>query len=118
MNPHKSFAITRSRELRQSQTPYEAALWQLLRDHRMAGYHWRRQHPIGPYIADFACVKSKLVVELDGDSHDDREESDAHRDAMLQQLGWRTLRIANRDLMHSPEGVWQTVLQSLVDAGP
>ena len=113
MHHEKPRKIVRARELRREQTPHEAALWQLLRAHRMEGFHWRRQHPIGPYFADFACVKAKLVVELDGSSHDDRQEHDAHRDAMLREHGWTTLRIPNRDLMRSPEGVWQTIVAQL-----
>ena len=109
----RSRTVTRARELRQTQTPYEAALWRLLRDHRMQGFHWRRQHPVGPYFADFACLKSKLIVELDGDSHADRQDHDNNRDESLRQRGWTTLRIANRDLMRSPEGVWKIIRAAL-----
>ncbi len=105
--------IARARKLRQTQTPYETVLWRLLRAHRMEDFHWRRQHPIGPYFADFACLKCKLIVELDGDSHEEREDHDANRDESLRQRGWTTLRIANRDLMRSPEGVWETIRAAL-----
>ena len=86
------------------------------RDHQMEGIHWRRQHPIGPYIADFACVAAKLVVELDGNSHEGRETEDANRDEALLELGWRTLRIPNRDLMRDSESVWQTIAYHLQKA--
>ena len=62
--------IARARELRRDMTPPERALWKLLRAHRMEGWHWRRQHPIGNYYADFACPAAMLVVDLDGRSHD------------------------------------------------
>src|SRR6476469_8531863 len=104
--PHPKTA--RARELRRHQTPYETALWKLLRDHQMDGYHWRRQYPIGPYFADFACAKAKLIVELDGRSHDGRELADTDRDFALKQWGWTTLRVLNTDLMRHPEGVWLT----------
>jgi very-short-patch-repair endonuclease len=79
----------------------------------MDGYHWRRQYPIGPYFADFACIKAKLIVELDGCSHDGREQSDINRDFVLNQWGWTTLRITNTDLMRYPDAVWQTIVQHL-----
>ncbi|BCM89994.1 putative protein [Abditibacteriota bacterium] len=103
----------RARELRRDMTPFERKLWQMLRDHQMEGFHWRRQHPIGPYIADFACVAAKLIVELDGNSHDGRENEDANRDAALRELGWRTLRIPNCDLMRDSENVWATTASHL-----
>ena len=112
--PHQPSSKTvRARELRRTQTPYEAALWKLLRHHQMEGYHWRRQYPIGPYFADFACLGAKLVVELDGRSHDGLEQRDAQRDAHLQEWGWTTLRILNTDLVRAPEGVWLMIAQHL-----
>jgi len=106
--------IPRARELRRTQTPAEVALWKLLRAHQMEGYHWRRQHPIGPYFADFACPKACLVVELDGSSHDERADHDANRDIVLKEAGWTTLRIPNRDLLRSPESVWEVIALHLV----
>ena len=105
--------IERARELRQTQTPYEAKLWKLLRNRQLAGYKFRRQVPIGPYFADFACIKEKLIIELDGNSHDGCEEHDRERDAFLHNDGWRTIRILNRDLMRSEDDVWQTIEQIL-----
>lgn len=99
----------RARELRQTQTSPEAKLWDLLRNRQLENYKWKRQVPIGRYYADFCCPASKLIIELDGSSHADREEYDAIRDASLKSEGWRTLRIANSDLMRDEEGVWQTI---------
>ncbi len=96
----------RARELRQTQTPAECALWKLLRAHKMQGFQFRRQHPIDRFFADVACPTVKLIVELDGSSHDDRLEQDAVRDEHLNQHGWTTLRFANGDLLKNPEGVW------------
>ena len=101
--------IERARELRQTQTPYEAKLWKLLRNRQLDGTKFRRQVPIGPYFADFACIKEKLIIELDGNSHDGREEHDYERDAFLHNDGWRTIRILNRDLIRNEDGVWQTI---------
>lgn len=72
----------------------------------MQGLHWRRQHPIGNYFADFACSRAKLVIELDGSSHDDRQDADANRDEVMRELGWTTMRFSNSEFARAPEGVW------------
>ena len=107
MSPPKS--IVRARELRRDMTPPERKLWKLLRHHQMRGLHWRRQHPIGNYYADFACSRARLVVELDGASHADRQDADANRDEALCEWGWTTLRFSNADFARSPDGVWQKI---------
>ena len=107
----------RARELRQTQTRPEATLWKLLRNRQLEGFKFCRQFPIGAYYADFCCRKAKLVVELDGQSHDDRAEYDALRDAALQSEGWRTIRISNRDLIHNPEGAWLSI-EALLKENP
>lgn len=103
----------RARELRQNQTLYEGILWKLLRDRRLEGHKFRRQHPIDRFVADFACAEAKLVIELDGNSHDERIEQDAVRDEFLAQNGWHTLRIPNAELMQNGNGVVLTVLHSI-----
>ena len=113
MTPTPKANITRARELRRAMTSPERTLWKLLRAHQMDGLHWRRQHPIGNYTADFACSHAHLVVELDGRSHDETQDTDANRDFALRELGWTTLRIPNRDLMRDAEAVWQTILVCL-----
>ena len=102
-------STARARELRQTQTPAEAKLWKLLRDRQLEGHKFRRQVPIGPDFADFCCSAAKLVVELDGSSHDDREDYDRERDASMHSDGWRVIRIPNRDLTRNPEGVWLSI---------
>lgn len=102
-----------ARQLRREQTPYEAKLWRLLRDRRLENFKFRRQHPIERYVADFACVEKRLILELDGASHDDRLERDAVRDEFLLERGWTTLRFSNRDLMKNGEGVILTLLAQL-----
>ncbi len=79
-------------------------MWRLLRDRQLAGLKFRRQVPIGPFIADFACIEMRLVVELDGDQHAE-SCADAMRDALLRRHGWRVLRIWNADVRESPAGV-------------
>ena len=103
----------RARELRRDQTPFEAHLWAVLRDRRLEDYKFRRQHPIPPYIADFACASHRLIVELDGRVHDETQERDQNRDAVLGEQGWRVLRIPNALLMRDKENVVRTVLREL-----
>ena len=90
----KGMLITRARAMRKQPSRAERAVWDLLRDRRM-GVKFRRQFPIDTYIADFACVEAKLIVEIDGASHDVREQAayDAARDATLSALGWRVVRV-------------------------
>ena len=77
-----------ARRLRKEMTAAETMLWRTLRNRGIAA-KFRRQVPIGPYFADFACVPARLIVELDGRPHDDpeREDRDAHRDAWLTEQG-------------------------------
>jgi very-short-patch-repair endonuclease len=77
--------------MRRHPTPSEAILWEHLRRRSIDGTRWRRQHPIGIYIADFACPTHKLIVEVDGADHS--EERDAQRDAFLARSGFRVLRV-------------------------
>ena len=86
-----------ARVLRRSMTDAELKLWLALRARQIVEAKFRRQVPIGPYVADFACIAAQLVVELDGRPHDDPERRlhDQYRDAWLAEHGWRVLRIAN-----------------------
>ncbi|WP_299579141.1 DUF559 domain-containing protein [uncultured Sunxiuqinia sp.] len=99
--------IGRARRLRQNMTREETKLWGRLRARKFHGYKFLRQHPIiyqldnnHPqfFIADFYCASQKLVIEVDGKIHDFQKEDDQHRDAILQGLGMRVLRIKNEEL--------------------
>jgi very-short-patch-repair endonuclease len=76
-----------------------------LRAHRTDGAKFRRQHPIGPYFADFAYVSRKLVIEIDGDHHAFQVEADARRTSIMEQQGWRVVRFAANETVSNPEGV-------------
>ena len=90
----------RARSLRSTPTDAEALLWHHLRDRRMANQKFRRQRPIGPYFADFACLEAKLIVELDGGQHAESEH-DLARDKFLRDAGWRVLRFWNADILQN-----------------
>jgi very-short-patch-repair endonuclease len=86
-----------ARALRQRATEVEDLLWYLLRDRRFANYKFRRQVPIGPYVADFVCYTARLIVELDGSQHAESKQ-DKLRDAELERRGFRVLRFWNNQL--------------------
>jgi very-short-patch-repair endonuclease len=93
-------------------TDAEVILWSRLRMKSMHGFHFRRQHSIGPYVADFACVPVRLVLEVDGATHSsDREVAhDRRRDAYMTQRGWRVLRITNEDVYKNLDNVFEMIL--------
>jgi very-short-patch-repair endonuclease len=76
----------------------ERKLWNRIKDRRLRGLKFRRQHPIGAYTADFFCAEAKLLVELDSSWHNSRQEEDAQRDRYMVSLGFETLRIRARSL--------------------
>jgi very-short-patch-repair endonuclease len=88
--------------MRREPTAAEAALWRLLRSRRLAEYTFRRQHPIGPFIADFACIGLRLVAEADGWQHDGSAD-DAERTAWPNGHAWRVVRFWNEDILGRPE---------------
>jgi len=88
----------------------ERALWNCLRSGRLSGLKFRRQHPVGPFVADFYCHEADLVIELDGESHNGRAAADAHRTEYLEKQGFRVLRIGNDDLLSDLEAVLRGIL--------
>lgn len=101
-----------ARELRRSMTDAERRLWSLLRSRRLSGYKFRRQHPIGPFIADFACIGHKLIVEADGGQHGDNV-ADKRRTAWFTRDGWRVVRFWNNEILLNSAGVAQTIVRVL-----
>jgi very-short-patch-repair endonuclease len=88
-----------ARTLRQSMTKAEVFLWQELRRRRLDAFRFRRQHPIGVFIADFACVATKVVIEIDGMSHEQTRAQDEQRQKMLEATGWQVVRYSNEDVL-------------------
>lgn len=106
-------ARVRARSLRQAAPDAEQALWSALRNRRLDGYKFRRQHPIGRYFADFACVEAGLVVEIDGGQHFEPAslEADRLRTQALNGLGFSVLRFTSREALAE----MQSVLASILD---
>jgi very-short-patch-repair endonuclease len=107
--------VSKSRELRRDSGRAEKICWDLLRDRRINGVKFRRQHPIGPYFADFACVSKKLVVEVDGEHHAFQVERDARRTAAMEREGWRVIRFWANEVVQNREGIWSAIEIALND---
>lgn len=105
-------------ELRRKQTPTEAVLWERLRNRQIGGQKFRRQHPIGRYVLDFYCAEWKLAVELDGESHDTRQEYDRARTAWLEALGIEVLRFQNMEVVLDIDSVLDRIRARLPDPSP
>jgi very-short-patch-repair endonuclease len=98
----------RARAMRREPTEAERKLWYALRDRRMQSVEFRRQAPIGPYIADFLCVAHRLIVEVDGSQHAESFRDEA-RDAWLARERYRVLRFWHHEVLTTPDSVLATI---------
>ena len=105
-------ATKRARHLRREETEAEYRLWFRLSGRELGGFKFVRQIPIGPYVVDFLCRSERLVVELDGEQHVDRE-SDALRTAFLNAQGYSVLRFWNGEVLREREAVLDAILAVL-----
>jgi very-short-patch-repair endonuclease len=105
--------ISNARRMRHEPTDAERKFWFAVRGRQFGGYKFKRQYPIGPYIADFVCLDQSLIVELDGGQHALQVDYDAERTSYLQSRGFRVLRFWNDDFLRTPdailEGVWRAL---------
>ncbi|HEX5930344.1 MAG TPA: endonuclease domain-containing protein [Methyloceanibacter sp.] len=108
----KQIGTHRARSLRADLTDAERKLWYQLRDRRLAGWKFRRQVPVGPWIVDFLCKEKGVVVEFDGGQHN-ASERDRRRDAALARQGYRVLRFWNSEVLQNQEGVLTIILSVL-----
>ena len=101
----------RAKELRRTLTTAETKLWELLKNKNLTSLKFRRQHPIGSYIADFYCHSLRLVIELDGDVHDtlDQKEYDKGREFELRNLGLRIIRFQNDEVLSDMDQVRKVI---------
>ena len=104
-----------ARRLRRNTTSAEGVLWKLLRSRRMEGLKFRRQVPLGRYVADFACFRHRLIVEADGPFHE--AERDHIRDAWLATQGFRVLRFSNEHVQTRPHEVIAAILEASRPSG-
>jgi very-short-patch-repair endonuclease len=104
----------RAKQLRQTMTRAETLLWRYVKANRIDGLGFRRQTPIRNYIVDFVCMAAKLIIELDGESHDfaERQKADESRDAFFFSQGFQVLRFTNEQVMSNLEGVVEVIRQT------
>ena len=112
----KRSGINRARTLRRGGTDAEKLLWSHLRNRQIEGMKFRRQVPVGHYIADFLCVDAMLIVEADGGQHS--EEADAVRTAALEAAGYKVIRFWNNEILGNTEGVLEGIRQELLRRTP
>ena len=112
---------SRAKELRHRMTRAETLLWRYIKAHRIEGLGFRRQVPLGNYVADFVCHSARLIVELDGESHDfeSRRKNDRQRDAWFEREGYVVLRFTNDQVLRKLEGVVHVIRETaLAHRGP
>ena len=98
-----------ARDRRQTKTKSEGLLWSVLRAKQLCGLKFRREHPIGPFIVDFACVNQKLVVEVDGGYHDQTIELDLSRQEWIEGDGWEVIRFTDMEVEENAEAVARAI---------
>lgn len=108
-------AVLRARQLRRDSTSAEQRLWRALRS-KLPQYKWRRQMPVGPYFADFACFAEKLIIELDGGQHAESQGYDSSRSMFLEAQGFRVMRFWNNDALSNADGVLETIADALTSS--
>ncbi|MGD0120037.1 MAG: DUF559 domain-containing protein [Candidatus Binatus sp.] len=106
----------RARQLRRDQTDAERKLWGRLRSKRLQQFRFRRQLPIGNFIADFACPSLKLVIELDGSQHLDQVARDDWRTKLIEQRGFRVLRFWDSEVLTNIDGVVERIVETLSES--
>lgn len=106
-------AHERTRTLRREMTEAEKRLWQRLRFRQTHGFRFRRQVPIGSFIADFVCHEARLIVEIDGGQHDPASDYEFRRTRFLEGEGYRVLRFWNNEVLENPDGAQEGIAQYL-----
>jgi very-short-patch-repair endonuclease len=101
--------LRRAKQLRENQTPPEIVFWSRVRAHRLHGLKFRRQHPIGPYVADFYCAEAAMVIELDGRTHRARIASDRARDEWMHRRGILVVRASVSKVSKNPDVVAEAI---------
>ena len=105
----------KARSLRKNKTDVEQLLWKQIRNRHLCNYKFRRQFLIEPYIADFACLELKLIIELDGGQHANRINYDEQRSLFLEQRGFKVIRFWNNDVVENIEGVLEAIHLAILE---
>ena len=109
-----------AKENRKDLTEAEAIIWEKIRDRNIDGFKFRRQHPIAGYIPDFVCFEKRLIIEIDGEYHDDEEQKsfDAARQNWLKENGFEMLRFTNKDVKTNLKELLKNISQTLKEENP
>src|SRR5713226_3911785 len=118
MQPSFPTLKNRARRLRREQTDAESKLWARLRARQLCSAKFRRQHPIGSFIADFCCVERRLVIEVDGGQHADLVKKDERRSAIFRRYGYRVLRFWDNEVLKDTESVLENIVRVIHDPHP
>ncbi|MGH6628316.1 MAG: endonuclease domain-containing protein [Burkholderiales bacterium] len=108
----------RARALRNQATDAEQYFWRFLRLRQLGGHRFRRQVPIGIYIADFACLEAKLVIELDGGQHQENVRYDQRRERQIEARGFRVLRFWDNEVFQQTQAVLEVIARTLDQLSP
>jgi leucyl-tRNA synthetase len=114
----KNTLYQRARSMRRAQTYAERIIWIELRKRRLAGFKFRRQHIIGPFIVDFVCLSEKVIFEVDGDSHELQKSYDDARTRYLKKLGYRVCRVMNEKVIGGGDNMLDELLSALEQKAP
>lgn len=107
-----------ARRLRKNMTPAERKLWEALRGKKLAGLKFRAQHPVGRFVLDFYCPACKLVIEVDGDAHDETIDYDRVREEHLQDYGYQVIRFRNDEVLNDLTMVIEKILEAARELTP
>ena len=109
----KTISTQRARALRKDMTDAERLLWHHLRDRRLGGFKFRRQHRVGRFIVDFLCAEEKIIIEVDGGQHAINAEADNQRSLALDAEGYQILRFWNHEVLQETAAVLSKIFESL-----
>ena len=112
----RALVITqRAREMRRNENAAERRMWSILRARRMSSFKFRRQHALGRCIVDFICLKARLVIEVDGDTHgnDESAAQDLKRTKEIEQMGYRVIRFWNHEVLTATDDVAAAIFNAL-----
>ena len=112
----EGLGVRLARTLRKGNVPAEKVLWKTIRNRAVGGFKFRRQHPIGPYVVDFAGVERKLVIEIDGETHLTSRRQDETRTRFLESEGWRVQRFWNTEIYEALDAVTEASYQRCLRA--
>ena len=107
----------KAQQLRNNPTEAERTLWYHVRRRQLGGYKFRRQHPLGPNIADFVCLEKNLIIEFDGGQHSQQTPYDSERTDWLEAQGFRVLRFWNNEVFKSIDTVKEVIVEALREKG-